>query len=269
MNMKRTILAGMALLGATIGAHAADLPVLGKAPTAANPFTTTNGSGFYVGVNTMASVAPATVSGTNFPNLDVSNFTAAGGSIGIDGGYIWGNCLGGTWCQIEVDADYQNISGGASGGSAQSLWSVSEEFDVGAQIFQTAIAALPSLNGNNPFPVINPTGLLPANLAVAATPQQYLGANAEQYQLSGTFGSATGENWAVAFGLDTGYRWQTLNSAGKPNGGSLNIQAKVEWPSKGVTLNNVFAVGGAPITVGAAVQESALYTVKLQYDWGL
>jgi len=265
--MRKLLLVGMALAALGVTAHAADLRLATKAPT--NPFITANGSGWYVGVNTEASIAPSSVSGTSFPSLNVGTFTAAGAAIGGDVGYIWGNCIANTWCQVEVDADYQNISGGIPGASAHSLWNVSEEFDVGAQILQTAIAALPSLNGNNPFPIFNPTGLLPANIAVAAAPQQYIGAKAEQFQIDGTFGSAAGETVGIAWGLDTGYRWQTLNASGKPNGGSLNIQGSVLWPSKGVTLNNVFAAGGAPITIGSAVQETALYTLKLQYDWGL
>jgi hypothetical protein len=265
--MRVLALAITALAALTMSALAADLPT--KAPAAPPAAFSTNGSGWYVGLNTEASIAPSSVTGTTFPSLDVSGFTVAGGAVGVDAGYIWSNCLAGTWCQFEVDADWQNISGGTVGASAQSLWNVSEEFDVGVQVFQNAIAALPSLNGNNPFPIFNPTSLIPAGLAVASTPQQYIGAVAEQFQLSGSFGAATGEDWAVAWGLDTGYRWQTLNASGKPNGGSLNIQARVLWPSRGITLNNVFAAGGAPVTIGAAVEESTLYTLKLQYDFAL
>lgn len=260
----RALKLGIILSLLSFPAFSADLST--KAP--ASPFTTPSGSGWYVGINTQAGIASSSVSGTSFPALNSTTFDATGGAIGGDVGYVWGSC-GPTWCQVEVDADYQNISGASASGSVQSLWNISEEFDVGAQLFQSVIAALPSLNGNNPFPLFNPTGLLPANLAVAATPQQYFGIILDEFQLSGSFGAAAGEQWAIAPGVVTGYRWQTLGSNGKPNGGSLNIRAAIEWPTQGVTLGNVFASNGKPITENATIAESTLYSVKLQYDWGL
>lgn len=263
--MKRILLASVAVLAVT-AAHAADLKLPAKAPV--NPFITNTGSGWYVGVNSQASVASSSVSGNTFPSLSTS-FMAAGAAIGGDVGYIWNSCVAGSWCQIEVDADYQNISGGVPGASMNSKWNVSEEADIGIQVFQTIIAALPSLNGNNPFPTFNPSGLLPANIAVATTPRQYVGFVVDEMELGGNLFSATGQDWAIAPGVTTGYRWQTLGTDGKPNGGSLNIAARVLWPTKGITLSNVFATGGAPMVTGAHVSESALYTIKLQYDFGL
>lgn len=268
--MKRILLAATAaLLVTTSLASAADMAV--KAPPLTSPFLTPNGSGWYVGVNTQALVAQSSASGSNILGLSAANFAADGAGIGGDVGYIWGNCLAGSWCQVEAGADWQNISGGVPGASTQSTWSAYGEFDVGAQIFQTLIANAPWLNQvNSLFPVIsNPSQLLPAAARVAATPQQYFGGKIFAQQESGTFGSATGETVGIAGGIDTGWRWQTLGTNGQPNGGSLNVQGFAVWTGKGVTLDNVFSSGGAPMIVNAKVQQSQIFGIKLQYDLGV
>lgn len=263
--MRRTIGTLIAIASLYSAAFAADLPA--KAPAVpVQPFATGSPGGWYVGVNTEAAVASSSVSGTNFPSLTGANFTAAGAAVGVDIGYIWNNCIGGSWCQVEFGANWQNISGAVSVGSAQSTWSLTQEADIGLQVFQTIIAVLPGLNAS--FPTFNPSGLLPADIAVATTPRQYVGFKLQEFDLGGSFGSATGQSVAVAPGIDTGYRWQTLGTNGSPNGGSLNIQAFIVWPTKGVSLSDVFAAGH-PITIGAAVQESTIYGAKLQYDFGI
>ena len=257
-----------AMLMPLAGANAADMPV--KNPPS-SPFLTMGADGFYLGVNTMASVAGSSASGQTILNVTPANFTAAGAALGGDVGFIWGRCFLQSWCQVEAGADWQNISGGVPGESVRNNWSVYGEFDVGVQAFQTLIANAPWLNQlNTAFPTLaNPSNLLPAAVRVATTPQQYVGVKIQADQLSGQFGGATGESVGVAYGLDTGWRWQTLGTNGQPNGGSLNVQGFVLFADRGVTLNNVFGAGGQPITVGANARQSTIFGAKLQYDIGV
>lgn len=247
------------------GALAADMPL--KAPPYIQPFAP-SGSGWYIGVGTEAGVAASSISGTTFPSLTGGNLTSDGGAVGVDAGYIWSNCLLQTWCQIEVDLRYQNIGGSMGGASVNSLWSVREEFDVGAQVFQTVLAAVGNIGVS--FPTFNPSGMLPANIAVATIPRQYVGFIADEYEIGGNFGSASGQTWGFAPGVTTGYRWQTLGTNGLPNNGSLKIHADIEWPTKGADLTGVFAgAGGAPLAVTASASMQTLYRVGIQYDFGI
>lgn len=268
MMMKRAMLAAVAAFAFAGPAFAADMPV--KNPPS-SPFLTTNGTGWYVGLNTQALVAASSASGNNILGLTAANFTADGAALGGDVGYIWGKCFLGAWCQLEAGADWQNVSGGVPGESTQSTWSAYGEFDVSADVFQSLIANVPWLNqANSLFPGLsNPTQFLPAAARVAATPQQYFGGKLYAFQEGGTFGAATGETVGVAGGVDTGWRWQTLGTNGQPNGGSLNVQAFAVWAGKGVTLDNVFASSGAPTISNAKIEQSTILGIKLQYDLGV
>lgn len=245
-------------------AVAADLV---KAPAIpANPFLTVNGSGFFFGVVGEGGVASGTVNGLSFPALTGGSLTADGGSVGGSVGYIWGNCFGGSWCQVEAKALYQNISGGNSAGGVNSTWDIRGEADVGVQALNMLSSVLPSLSSG--FPTFNPSGLLPANVNVAANPRQYVGVTVDALQIGGNFGAATGQSWVVAPGAITGFRWQTLGSNGQPNGGSLNIYAQVQWLQRGVEFNNVFAAGGAPVTEAAAGSLDTMFKAGLELDFG-
>jgi hypothetical protein len=262
--MRKLLLAAVAFFIAA-PAFAADMPL--KAPPYIQPFAPA-GSGWYLGVGTDAAVASSSVNGSAFPNLTGGNLTSDGGAVGVDAGYIWSNCLLQTWCQIEVDLRYQNISGSMGGASVNSLWSIREEFDVGAQVFQTILAAVGNVGIS--FPTFNPSGMLPANIAVATIPRQYLGFILDEYEIAGTFGSASGQTWGLAPGVTTGYRWQTLGTNGLPNNGSLKIHADIEWPTKGADLTGVFAApGGAPLQVSASASMQTVYRVGIQYDFGV
>lgn len=262
--MKLFKIALAAALALATPAFAADMAT----KAAPLPFITANGSGWYLGAGTEAALAASSVSGSNFPGLTSSNFYAAGATVGVDVGYIWGNCFAGTWCQVEVDGKYQNIGGSTATGSVQSLWSMSQEFDVGASLFQTLFAAVGNLGTN--FPTFNPTQLLPSAVAVAATPRQYFGIVLQESEVSGTFGSADGQTWNVAFGPKTGYRWQTLGTNGQPNDGSLNIYAEILFANRGADLTGVFsAPGKAPLAVTGAAEMSTMYLAGIHYDFGI
>jgi hypothetical protein len=266
--MRKLFLAICAVLFAG-AAVAADLPVpvVGKAPSY-NPFI--GSSGFYIGAGTEAAVASSSVNGNviSIPGVTGGTTNAAGGTVDIDVGYIWGACVFNSWCQIEADARYTNIVGDTAVGSIDSRWSFTQEADIGFDAIQSLTAVLPQLA--NIFPTFNATSLLPANLAVAATPRGYAGFKQMEALLQSNVGpSFSSQTWIYAPGVTTGFRWQTLNSAGKPNGGSLKVFADILWPSKGVTIANLFGAAGAPIVTQAGASWNTVYEVGIHYDFGL
>lgn len=264
--MRKIFLSTCAVLFAG-AAFAADLPLPTKAPISYNPFI--GSSGFYIGAGTEAAVASSSVNGNviAIPGVTGGTTNAAGGMVDIDVGYIWGACIFNSWCQIEADARYTNIVGNTAVGSIDSRWSFTQEADIGFDAIQSLTAVLPQLS--NIFPTFNATSLLPASLAVAATPRGYFGFKGMEALLQSNVGASSGQNWIVAPGVTTGFRWQTLNSAGKPNGGSLKIFADILWPSRGVTIANLFGAGGAPIVMQANASWNTVYEVGIHYDFGL
>ena len=137
-------------------AVAADLPLPTKAPVSYNPFIGT--SGFYLGLGTEAAVASANVNGNVFslPGVSGGGVNADGGMVDIDVGYIWGACFFGTWCQLEADARYTNITGNTAVGNINNQWSFTQEADIGIDAIQTLTAIAPQLA--NVFPSFNQIG---------------------------------------------------------------------------------------------------------------
>jgi hypothetical protein len=261
--LKTSIILAAAAAFAT-SAFAADMPT--KAPPGA--FATAASSGWYIGAGTEGSIAASDVSGTAF-SLTGGNLTAGGGSVVGDVGRIWNACIGGTWCQVEVDGKYQNIGGANTVGSVNSRWAVSAELDVGAEVVNQFFAAIGS-NLNNPFPTFNPTSLLPAAVNVAATPRPYFGIVGQGTEINGTFGSLQGQTFNFSFGPKTGYRWQTLGTNGLPNNGSLNVYAQILFANKGVDMNGLFATaGGTPLGVHASAEMTTWYMAGIHYDLGI
>jgi hypothetical protein len=247
-------------------ALAADMPL--KAPPIM-PFSAA-GYGWYIGAGTEGGVASSSVNGSTFPSLTSGGLAADGAAVGVDVGYIWTNCLLSTWCQLELDVKYQNISGANGIGSVDSRWSISEEWDVGAEVFNTLFAAVGNLGVN--FPAFDPTGLLPSSKAVslAATPRQYFGFVLDEIQMGGNIGSVSGESWAIAPGVTSGWRWQVLNPDGSSKDASLKVFAKIEWPTRGVGLSGVLAQpGGAPLQVTGTASMETLYLAGIHYDFGV
>jgi hypothetical protein len=253
--------------GAAFAADVIPAPIVTKAPVSYNPFI--GGSGFYLGLGTEAAVASANVNGNviTLPGITGGSTNAAGGMVDIDVGYIWGACFFGTWCQLEADARYTNITGNTAVGNINNQWSFTQEADIGIDAIQTLTAIAPQLA--NVFPSFNPTSLLPSSVAVAATPRGYVGFKQEEALLNANVGASTGQTWIYAPGVTSGFRWQTLNAAGKPNGGSLKIFADILWPSKGVTIANLFGAAGAPMVTAAGASWNTVYEVGIHYDFGL
>jgi hypothetical protein len=258
--MCKSILATVALAALTLPAYAADMPV--KAPPV--PFTVA-ASGFYWGVGTYAGVAQSNVSGNNLfaTSLVGGNLTADGAGVDVVLGYQHGSTalLGfGNWWRLQGDVDYQNIQGavtvpGSSAGVA-SRWAATQEFDVGADVVSYIMGAL-GPNAAISFPTFTPS--LPANIQVGV-PKQYFGAIVREFGENGNFGAAHGVTVGVAPGIKTGFLFPALDAAtGKPNGGGIDLWASVSWATKGVTLNNVFAANGTPLTTGAGALMGTTY----------
>lgn len=271
--MRKSILAIAALATLTLPTYAADMPVKAQS----SPFLNYSGSGFYWGIGTTSGVDQASVSGNNIfaTSLVSSNLNAAGQSIDGEIGYIWGNAsIAGIaqWARVYASGSYQNISGGASVGatpisgaaalSIASRWSAMEGVDVGADIVSYFLT---KTGLSNPFPSFTPQ--LPSNVAVAVTPREYFGAFVTEFGISGSFGAATGQSVGVAPGVRTGYLWQTVDATGKPNGGALDLGVAVDWPTRGVSFNNVFAGNGAPLTLNAGAQIGTQYKAYIRYDF--
>lgn len=246
-----------------------NLPIIGKAPRS-NPFlSTTKGSGWYLGVGTSAAVASSNVSGNvfNLPGITGGSAAAAGGTIDADVGYVWNSCLLGTWCQLEADGKYTNIAGSTAVGTISSQWILTQEFDMGVDVLQSVLKVFPTFS--NPFPNFNASSLLPSAVAVSNTPMGYFGFKQAEMLINGNVGQAGGQTWAYAPGVTSGFRWQTLGTSGAPNGGSLKVFADILWPTKGVSISDLFGTGGTPVVTQANANLNTLYIVGLHYDFGL
>lgn len=251
-------------------AHAADLPA--KAKT--SPFVPASAGGWYVGLGTSAGVAQSSVGGNNLfaPSLVGGNLVADGASVDVVGGYIRNGGPFGTWWRLELGASYENISGGTPAGSVNSRWRLTQEADVGADILQSIFSAVGNAgNLSSTFSSLNSfVPALPSNVTVVGTPRQYIGVVAEEFELGGTFGAASGQMWGFAPGVKTGWIWELPGSDGKtPNGNALEVFAEVLWPTQGASFANVFASGGAPLTIGPAVKEGTQYFAGVRYLFGL
>jgi hypothetical protein len=273
--MKKILLLTTVLTALALPAFAADMPVK-AAPT---PFLTVNGSGWYWGIGTTSAVDQTNVNNNVFATSLVSNdLTAAGQSIDLEGGYIWGNAsIAGIaqWARAYVSGSFQNISGGVSTsatpttGAASfgvaSRWSSMQGVDVGADLVSLLMTRLGIAN---PFPAFNPTQALPSAAMVAATPREYFGAFVTEFGITGTgLAQGAGTSVGVAPGVRTGYLWQTIDSTGKPNGGALDLGVAVDWPTRGVTFSNLFATNGAPLTLNASANIGTQYKAYIRYDF--
>ena len=262
MKMIKSLIVGVAAaMLIALPAFSADMAV--KAPP--NAFGTSASSGPYVGLGSTGAVASGSVQGNVFP----SNLTASGASVDVDGGYLWGSCVMQTWCQFETNLRYSNVGGSNGDGSVTNRWSVSAEFDVGAEIFNTMTSYLGNLGTG--FPTFNPQGFLPAaSVGHLDSPRQYIGFKGEADWIDGTLGSAAGQTVAFAPGITTGWRWRTLGANGQPNGGSLKVFADVLWEQRGVELTGILASGGKPPALVTGSSElSTIYRVGVHYDLGV
>ena len=257
--MRKFMLATAAILGLTVSANAADMPL--KAPPVSP--AAADYSGWYWALGPSAKVADSTVNGNVLlANLASSNVMAAGGGIDFEFGHISGNIsqVGFfNWSRLYAEGTYQNVAGGftAPGASASTVsrWSAQQGFDINADIVTYVLSAF---NWPNPFSGVSPPTL--SNIAVAAGPHQYMGIFVTEQGLGGNFGAATGTSWAAAIGARTGWLYETLNTSGKPNGLALDSGLQVAWMPKGITFDNVFA-GNTPIAAHASTIQGTTYGV--------
>jgi hypothetical protein len=254
--MKRLFLAAALAASALVAspALAADLPV--KAPPLspiAYPYD--GGSGFYFGINTMAGVAQANVngvagSGVLATSLVNGNLTAAGGAVGGTVGWIKGTPT--SWFAIEASLDYQNITAGNAGApvSVASRWSSEQVVKFGGTF--NPLSYLPDLGVTGfSFPAFQ-LPIAPAGISVALSPHPYVMAGVKEFGITGTFGGIGGTTWGVAPLVGAGTISQILDKQGKPTGAALDLFAEVVFAGRGITVDNIGGVGGAPMFGGSA-----------------
>ena len=269
--MRKILLAATALTALAVPAYAADMPLKAQA----TPFLTYNGSGFYWGIGTTSEVQSTNVTNNVFASELVSNnLMAAGQSVDVEVGYIWGNAsVAGfaQWARVYASGSFQNVSGGVTVGATPvsgaasfgvaSRWSSMQGVDVGADFVSYILTRI---GQTNPFPAFTP--ILPSNVAVAVTPREYFGAFVTEFGITGT-GLAAGSTIGIAPGVRTGYLWQTVDANGKPNGGALDLGVAVDWPTRGFTFDNVFATNGAPLALNAGASIGTQYKAYIRYDF--
>ncbi len=264
---KIAILSMLTALALPASAFAADMAY--KAP----PPVRTPGSGWYCGVGTEADVAQSNVSGTNLfaTSLATGGLTATGGSLNGMCGYISGTPN--RWWRAQTEGGWSNIQGtnavgptatssGASAFIAQ-RWHGSQEFDVGFEVVQRVIAAIPNLSTLVNWPVFTP----PTPTVPVGTPHQYVGVGLREFGESGRFGLSTGQTVGVAPMIKSGFIWQTLDTSGNLNGGALDAYAWVAFPMRGFTMGNVLASNGSPLTFGAGANMGTQYGLGLNYNF--
>jgi hypothetical protein len=263
------VIGALALLSST--AMAADLP---RPVFKASP-PSVNGAGWYCGVGTEADVAQSNVTGTNLfaTSLATGGLTATGGSLNAACGYVSGNPL--RWWRAQLEGGWSNIQGtnavaptGTSSGASEFIaqrWHSSQEFDVGFELIQRIISAVPNLSNVVNWPVFTP----PTPTVPVGSPLEYVGVGLREFGESGRFGFATGQTVGVAPMIKTGYLWQTLDTSGRPNGGALDAYAWVAFPMRGFTMGNVLAANGAPLTLGAGANMGTQYGLGLNYNFVL
>lgn len=256
-----TLAAVAAVLFSTTSGFSADMPL--KAP---QPFVNiAAGSGWYCGVGTQAGVAQTSMSGNSILATSAinGNLNAAGGAVGGGCGWITNKGPLGSWMQLEADGFYENITATMGPVSVASRWSATQEVDIGVGAFSAIQQAFSALGAgiSLPFPSFTPT--VPSGIAVATAPREYFGFKISEFGLTGNAFSAGGATVGWAPGLTTGWRWQTLDAAGKPNNGSLKLYADVFWPQRGNTFNTL---NGA---ITGSVKETTQYWLGVKYDFGL
>lgn len=262
-----TIIVAAALAALSLPALAADLPLKAPPPAAAP-----SGSGWYVGVLTEADVAQSKVSGSNLfaPSLVSGDLTATGGGIGGTVGFI--GYTASYWYRLQAAGEWSNISGtntiastpttSAASASVASRWSATFEADVGVEFLQALYSRLPTLPAIS-FPTFAP--ITPAN--TVGVPRQYVGGGLKVAGLSGNFGNASGQSVGLYPFISSGFIWETVNAAGKSDGGSLDASAGVAFPVHGMQFNNVFATNGLPITTNSGINLGTQYWTRLTYNF--
>ena len=258
--MKRILFACAALAALCAPTIAADLPY--KAPPA--PEFGPGGRGWYIGVGTEASVQQVDVNKSNLfiTGLTSGNLTASGGSVTATVGYINGNPL--RWWRCEAQVGYQNITGSnAVVGSVASRWNAAQGCDIGFEWLARVTSLFPNLGLN--LPVFTPS--LPANVAVAAGPKQYVGFRAVEQGLQGDFFGPGGSTWSWAPAAQTGWLFQPLGADGKPSGGGIDAYVRVAWFQRGLTVSGLGLNGaGAPTFATGSAKLDTSYTAGIKYD---
>jgi hypothetical protein len=250
--MKYALLTAAVLLA--LPAQAADMALKARPSSLTYPLA---GAGCYWGVNMEASVAQSDVSGNALfvTSLVGGKLMAAGGSVGGTVGCLKGDPTTG-WVAIQASFNYQNISGSvgvqtAAGGSlgtvgVDSKWSAEQSVKFGG--FGALFAFLPNLGLN--FPVLSvPVAPVPPTGYQYLAAKPYMLVGVKEFDNSGWFSLSSGSSVGVAPVLGMGMITPLADASGAPIGAVLDTYAKVAFPGRGFSINNV---GGNPSLSGAA-----------------
>ena len=268
--MKRILLGMVAAAALSSAAAAADLPVLPLKAPAVTPTSLWSTGGWYLGLESGAAVANASVSGNN--SLFLNGFTS--GNLHADGGYI-GGAFGymrgnpASWYGFDCDAAYRNITAGVSTATQSigvaSRWSAGCGGRFGGSVDPLTLLANATNAiglGSLSFPTFNPVP--PPGAHVAAAPRTYAELGAEAFGISGDFGVTGGAEVVVAPRIKVGALWQQLDSTGKPTGGVFDVDAKIVFANKGLQINNVFDPNTG-VTFSGQASMGNVYAVELRY----
>lgn len=227
--MKR-IFAGVAASLLSTAAFAADMPV-----KAQPPLVSYAGSGFYWGITTEGGVQQNSLNSGLFVNgLVNGNLSASGGGVGGTIGWLRGN--GTRWMAFEVTGMWQNISAAVPvaglNTSMASRWSATQVVKFNG--VEDLLAYLPNLGVTLPglsVPAVPFGGVVPN------TSHPYMMLGVTEFGVDSTMGVQSGHTVAIAPLFGMGIKNQLTNSAGQPSSLIVDVSARVEFVSKGVTLD--------------------------------
>lgn len=232
--MRTSLLAGLAFLGASFAAQAADMPVK-AAPAAGYPYAA---SGVYWGVGVSSTGA----------NADVANSGIVALGAGIDGivGYQFRGGL--DFIAPELDLTYTNLgnsgacstpAGGITSCSTNDAWEIEPLVKFGFPI-TTITNLLPNLASVFPALPALPAGVVATNV------HPYIYAGAPIRDVSANYGLASGHDWQVQAEIGAGFltQWQ--------QGLAVDARAGCTVGHTGFNLSLAGVVNTAPVTTGMA-----------------
>jgi hypothetical protein len=235
--MRSLLLSTVALLALGVTAHAADLPIIGKAPplAAGYPYTA---NGIYYGLGVSSTAGSADVANTGI--------VALGAGVDFVVGYQFKGGL--NFIAPELDVTYTNLgnsaacvtpAGGTTSCAASDEWEIEPLVKFGFPI-TTVTNLLPNLSSVFPALPALPSGVTATNV------HPYIYAGAPFRDVSANYGMASGRDWQVQPELGAGFltQWQ--------QGLVVDARAGCTVGHTGFSLSVAGLTGPAEVTTGLA-----------------